>query len=320
MRRFVIVALLAGCPSPSHPVPVYESDEGSSSPTSSSTPSNASTTPETPPAPTSVARPFFYEIRAASPDVPPSYALATLGRGARLDEALPTRLHDRLHSARVVVVPTDLGGDVLVRDAQRVGLLRRGTASELYPPLVWQSLTHELREQVSLDQLRATRPFLHLAPLAVLRARTLLPEAPNSMDTELFAYARERGLTLRPLGSPIDELRMLGAASDREVAALVTLWVQRPEVLERDLRGMREAYLSGDEARMLEEFADPDERAVAPSFYRTVERRPSTWIRPIRRELDEGNAFLALPFRALLAPDGIFEKLRAAGYTIARVE
>jgi uncharacterized protein YbaP (TraB family) len=321
MRRFLLVALLAGCPSPSHPVPVYESDEGSSSPTTSSASTESSTPPEAPPpAPTSVARPFFYEIRTASPDVPPSYALATLGRGARLDEALPTRLHDRLHAARVVVVPTDLGGDVLVRDAQRVGLLRRGTGSDFYPPLVWQSLTHELREQVSLDQLRATRPFLHFAPLAVHRARTLLPEAPNSMDTELFAYARERGLTLRPLGSPLDELRMLGAASDREVAALVTLWVQRPEVLERDLRGMREAYLSGDEARMLQEFADPDERAVAPSFYRSVERRPSTWIRPIRRELDEGNAFLALPFRALLSPDGIFEKLRAAGYTITRVD
>lgn len=321
MRRFLLVALLAGCPSPSHPVPVYESDEGSSSPNTSSASTESSTPPEAPPpAPTSVARPFFYEIRTASPDVPPSYALATLGRGARLDEALPTRLHDRLHAARVVVVPTDLGGDVLVRDAQRVGLLRRGTGSDFYPPLVWQSLTHELREQVSLDQLRATRPFLHFAPLAVHRARTLLPEAPNSMDTELFAYARERGLTLRPLGSPLDELRMLGAASDREVAALVTLWVQRPEVLERDLRGMREAYLSGDEARMLQEFADPDERAVAPSFYRSVERRPSTWIRPIRRELDEGNAFLALPFRALLSPDGIFEKLRAAGYTITRVD
>lgn len=321
MRRFLLVALLAGCPSPSHPVPVYESDEGSSSPTTSSASTESSTPPEAPPpAPTSVARPFVYEIRTASPDVPPSYALATLGRGARLDEALPTRLHDRLHAARVVVVPTDLGGDVLVRDAQRVGLLRRGTGSDFYPPLVWQSLTHELREQVSLDQLRATRPFLHLAPLVVHRARALLREAPNSMDTELFAYARERGLTLRPLGSPIDELRMLGAASDREVAALVTLLVQRPETLERDLLGMREAYLSGDEARLLEEHADPEERAVAPSFFRAIERRPTTWVRPIRRELDEGNAFLALPFRALVGPDGIFEKLRAAGYTITRVE
>jgi len=317
MHRWILVALLAGCASPSHPVPVYESDEGSSAPIVASAPA---TPPETPPAPTAVARPFVYEIRAASPDVPPSYALATLTRGARLDEALPARLHDRLHAARVVVVPVDVGGDMLVRDVQRVGLVRRGTAADFYAPLVWQSLTHELREQVSLDQLRATRPFLHLAPLAVHRARALLPEAPNSMDVELFAYARERGLTLRPLGTAIDEMRMLGAASDREIAALVTLWVQRPEVLERDLRGMREAYLSGDEARVLQEFADPDERAVAPSFYRHVERRPSTWVRPIRRELDEGNAFLALPFRALLGPDGVFERLRAAGYTITRVE
>lgn len=209
---------------------------------------------------------------------------------------------------------------MLARDAQRVGLVRRGSAADFYAPLVWQSLTHELRDQVSLDQLRATRPFLHLAPLVVHRARTLLPEAPNSMDTELFAYARERGLTLRALGSPLDELRMLGAASDREVAALVTLLVQRPEVLERDLRGMREAYLSGDEARLVQETADPEERAVAPSFFRSIERRPSTWVRPIRRELDEGNAFLALPFRAVLGADGIFEKLRAAGYAITRVE
>lgn len=321
MRCFLLVALLAGCPSPSHPVPVYESDEGSSSPTSSNASNGSNATPEVPPpAPTTVARPFFYEIRATRPDVPPSYALATLGRGARLDEALPTRLHDRLHAARVVVVPTDIGGEMLARDAQRVGLVRRGSAADFYAPLVWQSLTHELRDQVSLDQLRATRPFLHLAPLVVHRARTLLPEAPNSMDTELFAYARERGLTLRALGSPLDELRMLGAASDREVAALVTLLVQRPEVLERDLRGMREAYLSGDEARLVQETADPEERAVAPSFFRSIERRPSTWVRPIRRELDEGNAFLALPFRAVLGADGIFEKLRAAGYAITRVE
>ena len=145
----------------------------------------------------------------------------------------------------------------------------------------------------------------------------LKPKPPEHLSTHGRALWDEIAgkYQLRP-----DELRMLGAASDREVAALVTLWVQRPEVLERDLRGMREAYLSGDEARMLQEFADPDERAVAPSFYRSVERRPSTWIRPIRRELDEGNAFLALPFRALLSPDGIFEKLRAAGYTITRVD
>jgi len=312
---------LASCPSPSHPTPVYEAEPepieapsaGAERPTAGEETTALAPTVE-------LARPFVYEVRPRDPDVPASTLFGTLGRGLRLDQALPERHRTLLHSARVVVVPIDQTAEMLVRDVQRVMLVRRGSSAELYPPRIWQALTHELRDEMPLDQIRMTRPFMHVAGVLRRRARQLFPEAPNSMDLELFAYVRQRGLTLRALGTPLDEMRIVGAAPDRELVALATLYVDRPEVFARDLQETREAYLSGDEARVDAADDDPEERAVAPTLYRGLERRRDTWLRAIRRELDEGNAFLAFPASAWVGPEGLVEKLRRAGYTVTRLD
>ena len=321
MTRLFLLGLFAlvGCPSPSHPTPVYEATENEPS-VGSDVRAEAAEVAPPPPPPVEPARPFVYEVRSADPDVPASYLFGTLGRGLRLDQGLPERHRGLLHAARAVVVPIDLTAEMIARDVQRVILVRRGSAADLYPPRIWQALTYELRDDAPLDQLRMTRPFTHVAGLLRRRARVLFPDAPNSMDTELLVYARERGLTFRPLGTPLDEMRILGSAPDRELVALATLYVDRPDVLERDLRETREAYLSGDEARLDAADDDPEERAAAPSVYHALERRRGTWLRPIRRELDEGNAFVAFPASAWVGPEGLIEKLRRAGYTVTRLD
>jgi uncharacterized protein YbaP (TraB family) len=317
------LATLSACPSPSHPTPVYEPAPSLADTPARSTGAEGPTEREettTVAPPTEPSRPFVYEVRPRDPDVPASYLFGTLGRGLRVDQALPERHRTLLHSARAVVVPIDQTAEMLVRDVQRVMLVRRGSAADLYPPRIWQALTHELRDEMPLDQLRMTRPFVHVAGILRKRARELFPDAPSSMDLELFAYARERGLTLRTLGTPLDEMRIVGAAPDRELVALATLYVDRPEVFERDLREAREAYLAGDEARVDAADDDPEERTAAPTLYRGLERRRDTWLRPIRRELDEGNAFVAFPAGAWVGPEGLVEKLRRAGYTVTRLD
>ncbi|MCB9611155.1 MAG: TraB/GumN family protein [Sandaracinus sp.] len=310
--RLLAALLLVACSSPSHPAPVFEEPAPEPAPVET-------VGEEVPPEPEPMATPFLYEVRTNDPDVPASYVFATLTRGLPLDRALPERLRTSLDSARVVVVAIDPNAEMNAREVQRAVLLRRGTAADLFEARVWHTLTEELQGRASIEQLRVMRPFAHLSSLVAERAKRLFPDTPEVMDFDLLAYARNRGLNVRALGTPLDEMRMLGSAPDAEAVQVTTHYVDHPEKLEAHLRALLDAYLSGDEDRVVTAVVDPDEVALAPRMHRAWQQRPAQWFRAVRREIDLGNAFVALPAGAVLGDQGVLARLRAAGRLVTRV-
>ena len=66
---------------------------------------------------------------------------------------------------------------------------------------------------------------------------------------------------------------------------------------------------------------DPEEMNESPGLFEHLfDRRNEAWMRRLRRELDQGGAFVAAGLGHFIGPDGLVARLREAGYAIERVQ
>lgn len=319
VRSHLVLALLAACASPSHPVPVYEASDEPEPTRRTETVGEEQPAAPRPTPPVAVAQAFLYMVRSPEGDAPPSYLFGTITRGVTFDQAFPAEHLGLIDEARLVYVAVDPNAEVSQEAFARVVALRRGSAADLFPARVWHALTEELRLVTPVEQLRGLRPFMSVIALTQKRAKELFPDVTEVMDVTLLRYARERGRTVHALETPVDELRVIADVPDNQFVALGTMAIDRPETISGYFTNLQQHYLEGDEIRAQQVLDDPEERRAAPALARALQRRTGTWWSTIRRELPGGNVFLALPLRHVLGPQGMIAKLREEGYQVERM-
>ncbi len=105
------------------------------------------------------------------------------------------------------------------------------------------------------------------------------------------------------------------------MAGAVARMVTNTDETRADLNQLVEAYLTGDEAVMEALIFDPEEMAQTPTLFRELfDRRNRAWMRQLKRELDQGELFVAVGLGHYLGERGLLAMLRAEGYPIERIQ
>lgn len=309
LSGLALALLLAGCSTREIRRPSYDDEPGGEAP--------PTTDNEPPPAPRITEEPFVWTV---AKDGKTSHIMGTIHVGVTLDEALPPALQDEAANARVLMLeidPSDMDPATLLAAAR----LPEGERQDaLYPPRVWHEIANQLNTTMNEQTLRTMRPwFTMLMLLQALVGRMHEGAPPEGMDMTLFRMATETDVTLRPLETVQAQVDALASPPDAEVARMVTDMIEGMQRGENELEVLLEAYRSADLARIGMILLDPDERELAPEFHAAlIDRRNEAWMAPLQRELEQGDAFVAVGLGHLVGPEGILARLRAVGYTVER--
>jgi len=259
-----------------------------------------------------LARPLFWSIER---DGKTSYTLGTIHIGVDAEARLPTIVWDKIDASRTFAMETDLTDPALQKILVCVQCSLRKDLGETY----WAKLEQVLGKDVA-GRIDAMKPMV-AATMMSLRG---LPST-TQMDTLLLARAQNGKKQIVYLESAADE------------AALLEKWmsVKALKAMLDDVEGgakhtkeMLDAYLAGDEARMVK--LSDDEKAQAlkhgytaaeydESMQDMLYGRNAAWIAPIEKLHAEGGGFIAVGAMHLVGPKNVLELLTAKGYKVTRI-
>ncbi|MEM9072814.1 MAG: TraB/GumN family protein [Myxococcota bacterium] len=303
-----------GCATPSHPTPTYEADPNATTNAGQEEPV-ANTEPAAPIGPL---RPFLYKVQNSNP---PSYLFGTIHVGVSLDEALPGTHFEALSAPRTVIVEMD-PASVSAQTLADGAVMRRESLSDMLSGVVWHDLSSELSGVMAVDGLRQMRPWFAMMMLMQKRVSEMHEGSPpEAMDLSIVNYARRQEISLVTLERARDQIRALNAVPNAQMARVVSEMVEDRAKSDRQLSSMLDVYRSGDEAQMTQLIFNPEDVHAMPEMYdRLFTRRNRAWLPRIKREVEEGGAFLAVGLGHLLGEDGLIALLRLEGFVVERVE
>lgn len=259
-----------------------------------------------------LARPLFWSVEK---DGKTSYTLGTIHIGVDAEARLPTIVWDKIDASRTFAMETDLTDPALQKILVCAQCSLRKDLGETY----WAKLEQVLGKDVA-GRIDAMKPMV-AATMMSLRG---LPST-TQMDTLLLARAQNGK----------KQIVYLEAAADE--AALLEKWmsVKALKAMLDDVEGgamhtkeMLDAYLAGDEARMVK--LSDDEKAQAlkhgytaaeydESMQDMLYGRNAAWIAPIEKLHAEGGGFIAVGAMHLVGPKNVLELLSAKGYKVTRI-
>lgn len=259
-----------------------------------------------------LARPLFWSIEK---DGTTSHALGTIHVGVDAEARLPTIVWDRIDSARTFAMETDLTDPVLQKVLACMNCSLRKDLGEKY----WAKLEAVLGKDVAA-RIDPMKPMV-AATMMSLRG---LPST-TQMDTLLLARAQNAKKNIVYLETAAEEAALL--EKWMSVKALKSM-LDDVEGGAQHTKEMLEAYLAGDEARMVK--LSEDEKAHAlkhgytaaeydESMQDMLYDRNAAWIAPIEKLHAEGGGFIAVGAMHLVGPKNVLELLAAKGYKITRV-
>jgi uncharacterized protein len=256
-------------------------------------------------------KPLFWEI---AKDGKTTYALGTIHVGVNAEKRLPRVVWDKLAAEPTFAMETDLHDPALVTMGQRGS----GTIHDDLGPVYWKKLETALSTDVA-QQIDRMTPMI---PATLLSLKGL-PQTPP-MDGVLHDRAQRDGKKLVYLEKAADEIAVLEHVMD--VRMLKTL-LDEPD-LEKETRELIEAYVAGDDAKMVAINAGQRDGAMAHGFTAAeldeldeelLYRRNSAWIPAIERLHEDGGGFIAVGALHLVGKRSVLSLLEAKGYRIQRV-
>lgn len=259
-----------------------------------------------------LARPLFWSIEK---DGTTSFALGTIHVGVDAEARLPAIVWDRIDASPTFAMETDLTDPVLQKVLTCMNCSLRKDLGEKH----WAKLEAVLGKDVAA-RIDPMKPMV-AATMMSLRG---LPST-TQMDTLLLARAQNANKNIIHLEPATAQ------------AALLEKWmnVKALKSMLDDVDGgaqhtkeMLEAYVAGDEARMVKLSQDEKAHALkhgytAAEYDESMEdmlyRRNAAWITPIEKLHAGGGGFIAVGAMHLVGPKNVLELLAAKGYTITRV-
>ncbi len=259
-----------------------------------------------------LARPLFWSIEK---DGITSYALGTIHIGVDAEARLPSLVWDKIDAAKTFAMETDLTDPAL----QKILVCTKCSLKQDLGPKHWAKLEAVLGADIAA-RIETMKPMV-AATMMSLRG---LPTT-TQMDTLLLARAQNGG----------KQIVYLEQASHE--AALLEKWmnVKALKAMLDDVEGgakhtkeMLDAYLAGDEARMVK-LADVEKAQALAHGYTASEYeesmqdmlygRNAAWIAPLEKLHAAGGGFIAVGAMHLVGPKNVLELLAAKGYKVARV-
>lgn len=259
-------------------------------------------------------RPLFWSV---TKDGKTTYLLGTMHMGVDAEAKLPRIVWDKLDGAPIFAVETD------TTDPAVLGMGTRTTGGSLEAdlgPVYWKKL-EALIEPPLLQGLNKMKPAITVAMLSMRG----LPRTPP-MDGILLARAKGASKDIVYLEEAAKQAALLDKWLD--VRALKTI-LDSPDKGLEETKAMLEAYLSGDEARMiaLSDAQKKDQLAhgiTEKEYEQSVDEmlyaRNASWIDGIEKIHARDRGFVAVGALHLVGPKSVLELLAAKGYKVARVD
>lgn len=265
-----------------------------------------------PPTKDPLARPLFWSIER---DGKTSYALGTIHVGVDAEARLPKIVWDQIDSTRTFAMETDLTDPVLQKILACMKCSLRKDLGATY----WAKLEAVLGEDLAA-RIEPMKPMV-AATMMSLRG---LPTT-TQMDTLLLTRAQNAKKTIVYLEPAAKE------------GALLEKWmtVKALKAMLDDVKGgekhtkeMLDAYIAGDEARMVKLSEDEKQTALehgytAAEYDESMQDmlyvRNAAWIAPIEKLHAAGGGFIAVGAMHLVGPKNVLELLAGKGYKITRV-
>ncbi|MGE0547726.1 MAG: TraB/GumN family protein [Kofleriaceae bacterium] len=259
-----------------------------------------------------LARPMFWSIEK---DGKTSYALGTMHIGVDAESRLPQVVFDKLDAAPTFAMETNIADPALagIADCSTCSL-RRDLSKQQYetlekalsPPVVAQM--DKMKPMVATIAL-SVRTYKMTAPMdGVLHARASNQNKKIVYleDAKVQADALIKWVGLKALKAALDDLD-----DGDKIAA-----------------EMFDAYLAGDEAKMLDVEKKSRAEALQHGFTAAeyeaqmndlLYKRNASWIAPIEQLHAAGGGFIAVGAMHLVGPKNVLELLAKKGYKITRI-
>lgn len=261
-----------------------------------------------------VREPFLYQVEANVP----SLILGTTTAGVALADA--TIDETALRNVRVAIV--DFRIDLMTAGDLERARMRSDTLETWIGTIAWRDLIEELMGRASADQLRHMRPWYAYGLLVGHRTERLFGgDVPEPMSVALARLASELSIPVRALETPAERVSAMNAIPNDRIGEVLAHVIEHPTQHELHLRALVHRYRSGDESALLEQLTHGLGPEAGGEVYEQIYlERARAWLPELRRELDQGNAFIAMDVGHLLGPHGMLATLRGLGYSIHRVE
>lgn len=214
-------------------------------------------------------------------------------------------------------------------DAQTQSLaMQRGMAAPGRPLSSWLSAEENAQLGIVLQGLGAPPTALDgMQPWLAGLTLTVLPMIragydPNAgADRQIDAFGDANGKTMRAFETVEEQVGMLAGMSEDVQREMLREAITEAGKGNAQMERLAAAWEVGDLAT-LEQLVVTDLRAEYPEFYEVLlADRNDAWVVTMTRELEaSGVDFVAVGAGHLLGEDGLVAQLRAAGYTVERIE
>ncbi|MBY0563398.1 MAG: TraB/GumN family protein [Hyphomonadaceae bacterium] len=165
------------------------------------------------------------------------------------------------------------------------------------------------------------RPWLAAVTLALLPSVRAGFDPAAGADRQIDAFGDANGKHMRAFETAEQQLGMLAGFSDDVQRQMLIESIDEAAKGSQQIERMAAAWETGDLAT-LEQMVVTDMRAEYPAVYEVLlADRNDAWVTVLRQELaGSGVDFIAVGAGHMLGEDGLIAQLRAAGYTVERVE
>jgi uncharacterized protein len=257
-------------------------------------------------------RPLFW---SAQKNGKTTYLLGTMHMGVDAEARLPDVVWQKLDAAPALAVETDTTDPAILG----MGARKSGRLRDDLGPAYWKKLAAVVEPRV-LEGLDRMKPSTAVAMLSMRG----LPATP-SMDGVLLARAQNQGKQIVYLEPATKQVALLDKWLD--VRSLKML-LDSPDQGLDNTRKMLEAYLGGDESKLLALYHGQKQEALAQGitereYEQSMEdmlyERNASWIPAIEKLHAKGNGFVAVGALHLVGKRSVIDLLAAKGYKVARV-
>jgi uncharacterized protein len=258
-----------------------------------------------------------------------SHLFGTVHVPMDLDAALGDSGRAALRDAKRVYVELDITSPPVVSETvqyawHRAELPQGESLHALLKPQAWDRLILLSKDRVPRETLDRMEPwFASESVIPFLskshRMERTSPQEPRMiLDAAVVARAKERGVPVVDLETPLEHLQAISRVPRPEAVKMLEELVLDPAKREREFGDLVGAYASADDRRLLKAFGRLWRRrpAVAENL---LFRRNERWCERLDLWLGEGNIFVAAGAFHMFGNRGLVAMLRQRGYRVERV-
>lgn len=253
-------------------------------------------------------QPFLW---VATTDAGKSYLLGTVHLGQRVED-LPAIVDDKLQDAKTFVMEADATGPDAATLMQKAMLPEGKSLEKMLGPERWNKLVDQVGTSFPPQMLTRFKPWFAMIAIT----QSMLPKT-APMDQVLQQRAKKLGKRMVYLETMAEQLALFESVIDLKMLEDGIDDLAKQKTL---LVKVQSAYSSGDAPGLETALFDPEEMKKHPKMFEVFfYDRNAAWIPKLKKELDAGNAFIAVGAGHLLGDKSVLTFLAKEGIKVERI-